>query len=68
MELDQGVEELRFKLTSLVGGNGLLATEAGYLAGQLGACHCVGCDGQGGDDFWPAGERVGCNKAVCVAC
>jgi hypothetical protein len=30
----QGVEELRFKLTSLVGGDGLRATEAGYPAGQ----------------------------------
>jgi hypothetical protein len=33
-KLGQGVEELRLKLTSLVGGEGLRATEAGYPAGQ----------------------------------
>jgi hypothetical protein len=30
----QGVEKLRFKLTSLVSGDGLRTTEAGYPAGQ----------------------------------
>jgi hypothetical protein len=33
-QLCQGLEKLRFELTSLVGGDGLRATEEGYPAGQ----------------------------------
>jgi hypothetical protein len=33
-QVDLGVEEFRFELTSLFGGDGLWATEAGYPAGQ----------------------------------
>jgi hypothetical protein len=58
------LEELGFKLMSLVGGDGLRATEAG----QQGTCHGVGCDVGNGDDFRPAGETVDCSEAVCVAC
>jgi hypothetical protein len=38
----QGLENLGFELTSLAGGDGLGATEAGYSAGQLSASHGVG--------------------------
>jgi hypothetical protein len=33
-QLGQGMEELRFKLMSLVSGDGLQTTDAGYTAGQ----------------------------------
>jgi hypothetical protein len=66
-QLGQGVEELRLRLTSLVGSNGLRTTKAGYLTGQEDACHSVSCDVRDGDNFWPAGETVDCNEAVCVA-
>jgi hypothetical protein len=52
-KLGQGVEELRFKLTSLVGGD-VRTTEAGYPAGQKGTCHGIGFDVIDVDDFWPA--------------
>jgi hypothetical protein len=42
----QGSEELQFKLTSLVSGDGLQATGVEYPTGQEGACHSVGCDVQ----------------------
>jgi hypothetical protein len=38
----QGLENLGFELTSLVGGDGLGATDSGYAAGQLSASHGVG--------------------------
>jgi hypothetical protein len=63
----QGLEKLRFELTSLVGGDGLWTTEAGYLALQQRACHGVACDVWDGHDFWPSGEAVDCSEAVCVA-
>jgi hypothetical protein len=47
---------------------GLRPTEAGFPAGQQGACHGVGCDVRDRDDFRPAGEAVDCSEAVCVAC
>jgi hypothetical protein len=64
----QGVEELRLELTSLVGGDGLRATEAGYPAGHEGACHSLSIDVRDGNCFWPARETVDRSKAVCVAC
>jgi hypothetical protein len=54
----QGVEELRLELPSLVGGDGLRATEARYPAGKEGACHSFGCDVRDGNGFWPAREAV----------
>jgi hypothetical protein len=66
-QLSQRLEKLRFEVTSLVGGDGLWTTEAGYPAGQQGACHGVGCDVRDGDDFWPAGEAVYSSEAVHVA-
>jgi hypothetical protein len=54
----QGVEELRLELTSLVGGDSLRATEAGYPAGKGGTCHGFGCDVWGEDGFWPSREVV----------
>jgi hypothetical protein len=60
------LEELLFKLTFMVVGDGFRATEAGYPVGQQGPCHGVGCDVRDGDDFWPAGETVGCSETVCV--
>jgi hypothetical protein len=40
----QGAEELRLELTSLVRGDSLRATETGYVAGNEGTCHDLGCD------------------------
>jgi hypothetical protein len=64
----QGLENLGFKLASLGGGDGRRATEADYPAGEEGVCHGVGCEVRDRDDFWPAGEVVDYNEAVCVAC
>jgi hypothetical protein len=52
------------KLTSLVGGDGLRATKAGYAAGQYGTSHSVGCAVWDGDDFWPVCEVVDCSVTV----
>jgi hypothetical protein len=54
----QRVEELQLELTSLVGGDGLWATEAGYPAGKEGTCHGFSCDVWDGVGFWPAREAV----------
>jgi hypothetical protein len=43
-ELGQELEELSFELMSLICGDGLWATEAGYPAGQWDACHGVAYD------------------------
>jgi hypothetical protein len=54
----QGVEELRLELTSLVGGDGLRATEAGYPVAKAkeGTCHGFGCDVWDGNGLWPSRE------------
>jgi hypothetical protein len=54
----QAVEELRLKLSFLVGGDGLRATEARYPAGKEGACHGVCCDVRDGNGFWLVCEAV----------
>jgi hypothetical protein len=63
----QGVEELRLQLTSLIGGDGLRATKAGYPAGKEGTCHGFGCDVWDGDGFWLSREAVDCSEAVCIS-
>jgi hypothetical protein len=65
----QGVEELRFKLTSTVCGNGLRATEVEYPAVQEVSCVNVSNVMSGmGMTSGQAGERVDCSEAVYVAC
>jgi hypothetical protein len=64
-KLGQVVEELWLKLTSLVDGDGLQATETLYPATQEGACHSFGNDVRNGDGFWPMCEAVNCSEAVC---
>jgi hypothetical protein len=67
-QFGQGAKQLRLDLTSLVGGDGLRATEAGYPSGNEGACHSLGSDVRDGSCFWPARETVDRGEAVCVAC
>jgi hypothetical protein len=64
----QGAEELRLELTALVRGDSLRATEAGYPAGNEGACHGFGCDVRDWDCFWPARVAVDRSEAVRIAC
>jgi hypothetical protein len=52
------VEELRLELTSLVGGDGLRATETEYPAAKEGTCHGFGCDVWDEDGFWLSREAV----------
>jgi hypothetical protein len=66
--LGQVVEELGLKLTCLVGGDCLRATETGDPAGQESVCHGFSCDVRNGDGFWPSCKAVDCSEAVCVAC
>jgi hypothetical protein len=52
----------------LVSGDCLRVTEAGYTAGNEGACHGLGSEVRDGNCFWPAREMVDRGEAVCVAC
>ena len=63
---DQGVEELRFELPTLVGGDGLRASVTRYLSGQQGSGY-IRRNVQHGNGFRTACEAIYCREAVSEA-
>ena len=63
----QGVEELRFELPALVGGDGLWASVTSYPPGEQGAGYRLRRNVLQGNGFRPACEVIYCRKAVSEA-
>jgi hypothetical protein len=63
----EGSEEMGFKLTPLVSGNGLRTTEARNPTSQEGAGHSIGSDDRDGDRFRPTRKAVHRSEAVGAA-
>jgi hypothetical protein len=63
----EGVENPRFQLPALVGGDGVRASVTRYLSRQHGSGYRHRRNVQEGNGFWLAGEAIYCRQRVTEA-